>query len=96
MPNWEKDEDSALIARLLSSDSTRVRSRATLAISQCSPETIRNQRKVLIGLLDDDSGDVRNFALFALRKGLGEKAGNYLSDAEYESQKAKVLENYKE
>ena len=90
------DEDSALIARLLSNDSARVRSRAALAISRCSPETIRNQRKALIGLLDDNSGDVRNFALYALRKGLGEKAGNYLSDAEYEIQKAKVLEKYKE
>jgi hypothetical protein len=47
-------------------------------------------------LLDDNSGDVRNFALYALRKGLGEKAGNYLSDAEFEIQKAKVLEKYKE
>ena len=28
-------------------------------------------------------------------KGLGEKAGNYLSDAEFKIQKAKVLENYR-
>ena len=89
------DEDSELISRLLKSDSTRVRSRAALALSQCSSKTIRSQKEVLIGLLDDSSADVRNFALYAVRRGLGEKAGNYLSDAEFRTQKAKVLENYR-
>lgn len=89
------DQDSELIGRLLKSDSTRVRSRAALALSQCSSKTIRSQKDLLIGLLDDDSADVRNFALYALRRGLGEKAGNYLSDAEFRTQKAKVLQNYR-
>jgi len=89
------DQDSDLIGRLLQSDSARVRSRAALALSQCSSKSIRSQKDVLIDLLDDNSADVRNFALYALRKGLGEKAGNYLSDAEFKIQRAKVLENYR-
>lgn len=90
------DKDIDLIARLLASDSARVRSRAALALARCSPKTIRSQKAVLIGLLDDNSADVRNFALYALKKGLGENAGNYLSDAEYKIEKEKVLEKYRE
>ena len=89
------DEDSELIGRLLKSDSTRVRSRAALALSKCSPRTIHSQKEVLIDLLDDNAAEVRNFALYALRRGLGEKVGNYLSDAEFRIQKAKVIENYR-
>jgi|LSQX01.3.fsa_nt_gb hypothetical protein len=90
------DDDHELIVHLLSSNSARVWSRAALACSRCSPDMILRHKRVLIALLDDDSADVRNFALYALRKGLGEKAGSYLSKPEYEVQKARVLEKYRE
>jgi HEAT repeat protein len=89
-----EDEDSELILRLLMSNSVIVRSNAALAISHCSQNIIQEQKEVLITLLDNKSDTVRNFALYALRKGLGEKASNYLSDAEYKSQKARVLALY--
>ena len=88
------DGDSALIARLLLSDSASVRSRAALALARCSPQVIRSQKDVLLGLLDDKSVEVRNFSLYALRIGLGERTGNYLTEAEYKVQSARVRKTY--
>ncbi len=88
------DGDGDLIARLLISDSARVRSRAALALARCSQQTIHSQKDVLLGLLDDTSAEVRNFALYALRKGLGERTGNYLSEREYKIQRARVRKAY--
>jgi hypothetical protein len=90
------DDDSDLIARLFTSNSTDMREYASLAIAKCSHEAIHNQRKALIKMLDDSSKGVRNYALYALRKGLGEKTGNTFSEAEFKIQKARVLEKYKE
>lgn len=88
------DGDGDLIARLLISDSARVRSRAALALARCSKQTIHSQKDVLLSLLDDTSAEVRNFSLYALRKGLGERTGNYLSEKEYEVQRVRVREAY--
>lgn len=88
------DGDSALIAQLLLSDSASVRSRAALALARCSPQVIRSQKDVLLGLLDDKSVEVRNFSLYALRIGLGERTGNYLTETEYKVQSARVRKTY--
>ena len=59
-----------------------------------SKQTIHSQKDVLLSLLDDTSAEVRNFSLYALRKGLGERTGNYLSEKEYEVQRVRVREAY--
>lgn len=88
------DGDYALIVCLLKSKSSMVRECAALALAKCSPQNIRKQKEVLLELLDDKSGMVRNFALYALRTGLGEKTGNFLPDKEYEIQKDRVRKAY--
>lgn len=87
-----KDDDSELIRLLLASDSGRVRSAAALAVSNCSPEIIYSFRDTLCSLLEDSSKEVRNFALFALRRGLKKPASTSLSESEFESQKNRTLE----
>lgn len=88
------DGDYALIVCLLKSKSSMVRECAALALAKCSPQNIRKQKEVLLELLDDKSGMVRNFALYALRTGLGEKTGNFLPDKEFGIQKDRVRKAY--
>lgn len=89
------DSDALLIDCMLESRSSRVRSWAVTALFRCSPDTILARKKTLITLLDDGSHETRDAALFVLRKGLGEKAMNQLSEAEFLIQKARIVKKLK-
>ena len=89
------DSDLPLIDHMLESPSAHLREGAAMALIYFPHETIKERKDVLITLLDDTSPGVRFSALFVLRKLLREKARNFLPDAEFQIQKARVLEKLK-
>lgn len=89
------DADSFITIPLLENESTEVRAYACLAMEKCSIATIRGQKDALIKLLDDDDELVRTYALFALKKGLGEvPVGAALSKSQFEAEKVRVVKAY--
>ena len=88
------DSDLGCITQMLSSPSAKIRAEATLALARCSPQSILSNARRLFELLDDADYWNRNFALYALRKGLGENTGNIVSDPEFKAQKERVRQEY--
>jgi hypothetical protein len=86
-----RDEDGELIKeQLLTARSPRLQSRGALAIARLSKETQENFLPELLAMLDAQDVYVRNFALHSLRTYMGERAGTFVSDEEFEVEKARV------
>lgn len=89
-----RDDDAELISKLLASDSEKLQVAAMLALGNCSPQLIANEKQTLIENLNSDSQRIAHFALYALKKGQGEVSGTLFSPAEFEKEKARIAKLY--
>jgi hypothetical protein len=86
------DQDLPLVRKMFESEDKRIQAAGILALAKCSKNTQKPFTSELVKLLDDRDDTVRNFALCSLRIQRNEKAGNFLSEQEFQREKARVKE----
>lgn len=89
-----KDEDAGMIGNLLKADSSVLKAKGALAVAHRSRKVQEQFLPQLLAMLDHDNKSVRNFALYAIRTYKGEKAGNYLSEREFEKQRKRIEKDF--
>jgi hypothetical protein len=88
------DEDAEVIASMLNSASNKLRADAARSLARCTRTVRERFLSLLLRMLDANDTWEKNFALYALRTHMGEKAATYLPEEEFAKERERVKQHF--